>query len=184
MRVFVVIDLPETARSELMDMQDAFAAGRPVPEDNLHLTLCFLGDQRDEAVEEAHFALSRIRAPVFDLQIVGAGSFGQHSQQVIYADVERCPQLLELEKTVTRSLRSIGLDFQKRRFRPHVTIARLPKSLSRDAMIDLPQRLAHLSAFRGTPFPVEHFQLYQSILKPDGAQHEILADYALETRQA
>src|SRR6056297_2175507 len=102
MRVFVAIDLPEFARSELERLQNTLAVGRPVPEENLHLTLSFLGDQSEEAVEEAHAALSNIRAPAFDLQLVGLGSFGKRSQKVLYADVARCHELIELEKRIIR----------------------------------------------------------------------------------
>ncbi len=179
MRVFVAIDLPEVARSELVRLQDALPVGRPVPEENLHLTLSFLGEQNDEALEDIHAALSDIRAPAFDLQLAGIGSFDQRSQQVIYADVARCDELLELEQRITRSLRNIGVEFQKRRFRPHVTIARLPNMMSGFERSNFYQRLAEILAFRGVPFRVSSFQLYQSTLATNGALHKALASYDL-----
>lgn len=181
MRVFAAIDVPEFVRSELVRLQNALPVGRPVPEENLHLTLSFLGEQRDREIQEIHAALSNIRSPGFDLQLVGVGSFDQRSQQVIYADVARCPQLLELEQRITRSLRNTGVDFQKRRFRPHVTIARLPKMMSAFETNNLHERLADILAFRASPFEVRSFQLYQSNLTPNGALHEVLADYELES---
>lgn len=179
MRVFVAIDLPDYARAELVRFQNSLVIGRPVPEENLHLTLSFLGEQSEEAVEEAHEALSNIRATAFDLQLVGIDSFGNRSPQVIYAVVARCHQLLELEQRITRSLRNVGLKFQKRRFRPHVTIARLPNLMSGFERTNLDERLADLSGFRGSPFQVKSFQLYQSTLTQKGALHEPLANYEL-----
>lgn len=181
MRVFVAIDLPEFVRSELVHLQNTLPLGRPVPEENLHLTLSFLGEQRDKAIEEIHAALSDIRAPVFDLQLVGVGSFDQRKQQVIYADVARCQQLLELEQRITRSLRTAGVEFQKRRFRPHVTLSRLASLMSASETHNLHERLANILAFRASPFEVNSFQLFQSTLTPDGALHEVLADYELES---
>jgi 2'-5' RNA ligase len=46
MRVFVAIDLPDEVRRELETLQNALPVGRPVPAENLHLTLSFLGDQQ------------------------------------------------------------------------------------------------------------------------------------------
>lgn len=182
MRAFVAIDLPDFARAELVRLQSSLAVGRPVPEENLHLTLSFLGEQRDEAIADAHAALSDLRAPAFDLQLVGVGSFGKPSPQVIYADVARCQQLLELEQGITRSLRNIGLEFQKRRFRPHVTIARLPRLMSGSDKAKVHELVPSLSAFQGTPFHVSSFQLYRSTLTPKAALHEALANYELESR--
>ncbi len=179
MRAFVAIDLPERARDELETLQDALTVGRLVPRENLHLTLTFLGEQSDEAIEDAHRVLSTIRATAFDLRLADVGSFGKRSPQVIFAGVPKCDDLVELERRVTRTLRTAGLDFQKRRFRPHVTIARLPKLLSPFELAQVRDWLAASAPFRGSPFEVTSFHLYRSILTPRGALHEDLASYRL-----
>jgi hypothetical protein len=69
MRVFVAIDLPDHVRRELEALQSALPAGRPVPAENLHLTLSFLGDQQELAVEDAHEALATIRASDLEVQL-------------------------------------------------------------------------------------------------------------------
>ena len=177
MRVFIAIDLPDHVRRELVALENALPAGRSVPVENLHLTLSFLGDQQELAVEDAHEALATIRASAFEVQLTGVGSFGHRSPQVIFADVERCSELLDLEQRITRSLRHAGLEFQKRRFRPHVTLARLPKTLSSFELDSLRGYLAEHVPFRGTSFRVTSFQLYQSTLAPKAALHDILASY-------
>lgn len=179
MRVFVAIDLPEHARAELGTLQSYLAVGRSVPSENLHLTLSFLGEQPDDAIEEANQALSTIRAVGFNVHLAGVGSFGNRFPQIIYADVARCHELVELERRITRSLRTAGLEFQKRRFRPHVTLARLPKFLSGAEIAAVRDFLAEKAAFRGSCFAVTRFQLYRSILTPRAALHDVLANYEL-----
>lgn len=179
MRAFVAIDLPAPVRAELETLQGSLAIGRPVPSENLHVTLSFLGEQTDEAVEAAHHALSVVRGSPFELQLVGVGSFGRRSPKVIYADLPKCAELVDLERRITRSLRAAGLEFQKRRFRPHVTISRLPKFLSPVDLAEVRDCLAASAAFRGTRFAVDGFQLYRSILTPRTALHEPLARYDL-----
>lgn len=179
MRVFVAIVLPDNVRRELEALQIALPVGRTVQAENLHLTLSFLGDQQESAVEDAHEALATIRARAFEVQLAGVGSFGHRSPQVIFVDVARCPELLDLEQRITRSLRHAGLEFQKQQFRPHVTLARLPKNLRALELARIRGYLAEHAAFRGTSFKVTCFQLCQSTLTPQAALHDILASYPL-----
>lgn len=177
MRVFLAIDLPDHIRSELQRLQAQLPIGRPVPSDNLHLTLSFLGEQSEAACEDAHEVLSDIDSAPFVLRLAGLGSFGKSAPQVIYADVEACIELLELERKITRKLRSAGVQFQKRRFRPHVTIARLPRMLSSNGLAQVQDFIAHQGPFRGSDFQVTDFHFFRSLQTPDRVFHDVLASY-------
>lgn len=179
MRIFVAIDLPQDVRDALGHLQTLLAEGRPVPVGNLHLTLSFLGDQTEEAVENAHLALTSVRAAPFCLELSGIGSFATATQQVIFADMKRSEALLGLEARIVRALRQAGLAFGKRRFRPHVTLARLPKHLSDAGLARVAEDLARLSGVCAPAFEVDRFYLYRSTLTPKMAMHEPLADYPL-----
>jgi 2'-5' RNA ligase len=179
MRVFLAIDLPEQIRGELERLQEHLPIGRLVPSDNLHLTLSFLGEQSEAVCEDTHEALSEVHAKPFDLRLAGLGTFGKTSPQVIFADVEKCEELIELERKITRRLRSAGVQFQKRRFRPHVTIARLPRILSTYGLARVQNFLASQASFQGSPFQVREFHFYCSTLMPEQARHEVLAIYDL-----
>lgn len=179
MRVFVAIDIPEQVRAELATLQADLTFGRSVPSDNLHLTLCFLGEQPEEAIEEAHLALMDLRPAAFDVQLAGVGSFGNREPRVIFADVERNADHAVLEERITRCLRRAGLRFEKRRFRPHVTIARLPRGISAFDLVRTHDFLAEHAAFRGSPFRVTDFRLFRSVLTPRAALHDTLACYQL-----
>jgi 2'-5' RNA ligase len=80
---------------------------------------------------------------------------------------------------MTRALRTAGLAFQKRRFRPHVTLARLPKHLPDFELARLRDFLAEHAAFRGSCFDVNSFRFCRSLLRPGGAVYETLERYAL-----
>ena len=179
MRVFVAIDIPEKVSAEIETLQSALAVGRRVALENLHLTMSFLGEQSEHAVQDAHEALSTIGRAGFGLRLSGVGSFGSRSPNLVYADVEKNTDLIDLARRIRRTLRSVGLEFQKQRFRPHVTIARLPKFVSASDLVHVRGFLTENAVFRGTSFRVNSFELYQSILKPSGAYHERLASYPL-----
>jgi 2'-5' RNA ligase len=179
MRVFVAIDLPGGVRAELVRLQSLLSVGRPVPAENLHLTLSFLGEQSEEDVEAAHHALSSVRSAPFSLELSGLDAFGAGTPQVIFAGVKPCEGLFQLERRVVHALRQARLDFEKRRFRPHVTVMRLPARLSVVEEARIGDDLARHSGFQATEFEVDGFCLYRSSLTPKIAVYDALAGYAL-----
>ena len=107
-----------------------------------------------------------------------APALGEFAPEVAAA---RAPALVEGLQGQPGSgrLRQAGVTFQKRRFRPHVTIARLPKTLSPFELEEVRDDLAGNAVFRGSRFDVTSFQLYQSVLTSKSALHEELASYDL-----
>lgn len=172
MRAFVAIDIPPPVRAALERLLDGLPFGRPVDTEQLHLTLAFLGEQSDDLIETAHHALGDIRCPVFDLQLQGLGSF---SAEVLWAGVRETAPVAALQSKVVSALHGAGITLERRRFRPHVTIARSPRP-------DAPRLATFLAAHEAFPapsFPVTHFGLWHSTLSRSGAVHEQLARYPL-----
>lgn len=179
MRAFIAIDLPDQVRAELAVLQSRLAIGRKVPQENFHLTLSFLGEQRDTVMEDVYFALETIGATAFDVRLAGVGCFGAPSPTVVFADCRHSQKLMDLEKKIARTLGRAGVDFQKRRFHPHVTLARLPKTLPTPDMALVQDFVAQNATFQGSEFRVRRFTLYQSVLTPKTAVHEPLASFEL-----
>lgn len=92
-RAFVAIPMPEPAQTALGRLQAALPLPRPAAPEGLHLTLAFLGDLAEPAVEEAHLALSAIRAPRFPLTLEGAGLFGGAKPHTAWAGTAPSPAL-------------------------------------------------------------------------------------------
>lgn len=179
LRSFVALDLPEEIADELAAMQELFPLGREVSWENLHLTLAFLGDQPRAALAEADAVLSALRMPAFEMRLSGLEAFGGRTPRAIVARAAPSPDLMALEDRVTRALRQAGLAFQRQRFRPHVTLLRLPRSLQRGDVAKLRDRLEAAAGFRGTPFRAASVTLRQSTLTPDGPVYAELGRYDL-----
>jgi 2'-5' RNA ligase len=181
MRSFIAIDLPDAVRDALATLQLGLRVGRSVPPENFHLTLAFLGDQTEEALEELHHALDIIAGQRFELHLSGLGVIGATEPRVLFADVEPNSALDQLYKQVKTGLRSVGVILPRRRFQPHVTLARFrPSGLLPTETEILRRFLEQNASFNLKPFPVLSFALYQSRLHPDGAVHEVLARYPLQ----
>jgi 2'-5' RNA ligase len=175
MRSFVAIPLPNDTRDRLLDLQRHLRVGRAVDYDNLHVTLAFLDDQPEEGLEALHDELETLRLPSFDLTISGVGCYGGDSPRLVYAEIDPTPQLLDLQRAVAKAARRVGIVLARSRFHPHVTLARLKPQ---DAPGVVPFLQAH-AGFRHDVGTLHSFALFQSILKPQGAEYHALAYYPL-----
>lgn len=176
-RTFVAIPMPEDAAARLAGLVRGLTVGRRVDDDNLHLTLTFLGDVTDEGLEELHDTLSAIRGAPVDLRFEGLGVFGEERPRAVWAAVAADARLLELQKQVERAARKAGLSPEARRFVPHVTLARL-KGRREDAA-PLARFLGERGAGIVPPVRAVAFSLMSSQLRPEGAEYEELARYPL-----
>jgi len=176
MRCFLAIALSDPAIAALTRLQTGLPLGRPVAPENLHLTLAFLGDQPDAALEALHEELERLAVPPFSLRFTGLGTFGGLRPRLVFADVAADPGLMTLQAEITRALRRAGLVPPKERFHPHVTLARLKTGGPREAEA----LRGFIARFGETPLPevpVAGFGLYRSTLHPKGARYDLLASY-------
>ena len=179
MRAFVAIDLPEIVRDVLEDLHDRIPAGRLLDPDTLHLTLAFLDEQPQDLLEQLHDDLSSIRALPFEVQLRGLGTFGSRAPRVVWAGIETQPALTAMHEKVRGAARLAGIELRRERYRPHVTLARLPDRLEPGELEKLRNFLERWQNFPCPPFEVSTFTLFQSILTPDGAIHDPLAEYPL-----
>jgi RNA 2',3'-cyclic 3'-phosphodiesterase len=124
-KLFSALELPGTARLRLAALKAPFETARWVAPDDLHITLRFAGEISRRQGEEFAHALSDIQLPPPRIQISGTGVFGGKHPTVVYAAVERTPELEELQRAHEHAARTVGLERESRKFVPHVTLARL-----------------------------------------------------------
>lgn len=179
MRSFVALDLPGEVTDALVRLQAGLRAGRPVPGENLHLTLVFLGDVPEARAVALNESLAAIRAGPIEISLSGLDLFGGRHPSVLFASVRPNAALERLHDKVARAARGAGIVLERRRFRPHVTLARFRPGLDRRAQGRLGEFLATHGAVSLPSFTAHGFTLYRSQLRPEGAVHEALAEYQL-----
>lgn len=180
MRAFIAIPMPETVTTALAPVLDAIPLGRAVAPENLHLTLAFLGDVRETMLEEIHFALETLRHPAFDITLAGLDTFGGSRPASLHIGVQQpCTGLAELQGRVRSRLHGAGVELERRRFLPHVTLARFGRTMTPDETGRIGRFLAARADLRLPPFRAACFCLYESILTADGAHYDALSTYPL-----
>jgi RNA 2',3'-cyclic 3'-phosphodiesterase len=175
-RLFVAIRPPEAIRDLLIDAMDDSPEFRWQSDEQLHLTLRFIGEVERPIAEDLAAALSRIRAEPFELRIDGIGRFEQRNSGALWAGVEPKTPVAALAAKVERACQAVGLEPERRAFFPHVTLARWKGRRSREVHDFLLRRRGLVSP----PFEVSEFALFESHLSRHGAHYEEAATYRLE----
>ena len=117
-RLFVAIRPPEDIRDLLIDAMDDSPALRWVGDDQLHLTLRFIGEVERPIANDVAGALSRLRSPQFDLRVNGVGKFEQRNGGALWAAVEPKQPVTALAAKVERAVQLAGLEPERRAFTP------------------------------------------------------------------
>lgn len=174
-RLFTGIELPDDVRAELARLRQPLPGARWIEPENYHITLRFAGDVDNRMATEFAHALSEIETRAFELQFCGTGAFGGNDPRSIWARIEPSPELEALARASERAARIVGLQPETRKFKPHVTIARL-----RNSHVDAVARyLQKFGGFRTRPFLVGRFALFSSKPLVGGGPYVIEATYPL-----
>lgn len=174
-RLFVAIRPPEPVRDILVDAMDDNPNLRWVGEEQLHLTLRFIGEVERPVANDIADALSTIRFPAFELRIAGVGRFEQRSGGALWAGVEPRKPVADLAAKVDRACVQAGLEPERRAFHPHITLARWSRRGSDEATrFDWRQ-----STLSSPMFAVDRFELLESQLSRHGAIYQGVARYTL-----
>ncbi len=181
MRLFVALDLPWSLRERLALLCGSGIPGaRWVPPENFHLTLRFIGDVPPHRAEDIDLALAALRGRGFTLTFAGLGVFTRSGPKgergtTLWVGVERSPQLEHLQGKIETALQRAGLEPERRRFTPHITLARLDAAPEAKLAAFVQ---AH-NLFRSEPVPITHFTLFSSLLGKEQSVYSAEVEYPL-----
>jgi 2'-5' RNA ligase len=184
MRLFIALRPPPPIREKLFDLMDGVPGARWQDDEQLHLTLRFVGEVDRPQAEDLAAALGHIHLPAVPVvALAGVGSFGQRGRaDTLWAGVSPAGVLADLNLRVERACVQAGLPPERRRYHPHITIARLARSAGGGPAVA--EWLAHHAGLAGEPFALPHLILYRSHLANSGAAYEPVARWPLGTGTA
>ena len=197
MRLFVALDIDDAIRERITRFVEGVRNFAPdtrwVKPESLHVTLKFIGEQPEAALDRIKQALAEVQVPAPEIHFGGYGFFPTvNAARVFWVGMESDPQLMSLAVAIDDKMPDLGIAKENREFSPHLTLARGPGGrrsgsphrrrgdrTNRTFQI-LQQKLAALPAPEfGTMSPREFF-LYQSQLSPKGSIYTKLAKFALK----
>jgi 2'-5' RNA ligase len=188
LRLFVACELPSEMKERLAQLQDTLRAqGAPsvrwVRPEGIHLTLKFLGEVPREKVPAVRGALAPIveGIPPLSLSLGEVGTFGgRRGVRVLWVDIEgNLKYLTRLQERVESALEPQGFPPEGRPFSPHLTLARVPDSVSSGERRRLKELADSVRVPSAPPVTIREVSLMRSILGPGAAVYERVAAFPL-----
>jgi RNA 2',3'-cyclic 3'-phosphodiesterase len=186
-RLFVAIELPPHIRKQIKDHIDHLRAEFPEVraswsrEENLHLTLKFLGDVPVARVEELSRATERAARKVnpFELAIKGCGAFPPKGQpRVLWIGIEdHSGSLARLHRALEDECTASGFERDNRAFHPHLTLARLRESTAARRLATQHKE----SLIAEQVISVSELMVVRSELHSEGSRHTAVVHHSLSS---
>jgi RNA 2',3'-cyclic 3'-phosphodiesterase len=174
-RIFTGLELPSDVAQSLAMLRGGLPGARWIDPEDYHVTLRFIGDVDDSLAHEIASLLGKVSRPPLELRLDGLSSFGGRRPRAVIATLAHTPALMELQAEHERLMQRVGLEPEGRKFTPHVTLARLRDSSSRQVADYLATRpfLSSLS------FRVTRFVLFSARASVGGGPYLVEAAYPL-----
>ncbi|QDZ09059.1 RNA 2',3'-cyclic phosphodiesterase [Sphingomonas panacisoli] len=180
-RLFVALRPPPAIRALLGAVQGGVPHARWQDDEQMHLTLRYIGEIDRPMAEDVAVALGQVHAAAPSVALAGVGAFDKQGRvDALWAGVAPHDALAALHKKVDQALVRIGLAPERRAYLPHVTLARLPRSAGGDPAIE--HWRARHAGLTSAPFTLDAMILYESRLGRDGAQYDAIARFALDAQ--
>ncbi|MGA9040306.1 MAG: RNA 2',3'-cyclic phosphodiesterase [Terriglobales bacterium] len=194
MRLFIALDIDDGVRERITRFLEGVHGFAPearwVRPESLHVTLKFIGEKPEEAVEEIQHALSEVKAGGLPMTFRGYGFFpGAKAARVFWVGIEAGPQLASLASLVDGAMAGLGIPKEDHAFSAHLTLARggggsgAPKREKSDRSDQRFARLQEKLAAMSTPefgtMTAREFCLYKSHPSPGGSRYTKIARFAL-----
>ncbi len=184
-RAFIAIAVPESVLRRCQqisaDLRKLNLEGRFAQIQSLHLTLQFLGNIEEAKLAGIREALEDTGKEVapFEVEICQLGVFPHLVQpRVVWVGVEPVDALKDLQSRLQQRLERLGFPKENREFHPHLTLLRLKSRKNLPRLIQYVQ--GDGACEKEGRIGVREIHLYQSILKPGGAEYRKLLTARLE----
>ena len=174
-RLFVGLRPPAPIRQSLLSLIGGVPGARWQRDDQLHLTLRYIGEVDRPLAEDVAIALGHIHFPPIEVALNGVGQFDSKGRpNAVWAGIRPHEALAQLHRKVDQALVRCGLEPEHRAYLPHITLARMngPSGIA-DGF------LADHAGLTSPPFAFTHFTLFESHLSGEGAIYAPVERYPL-----
>lgn len=186
LRCFIALELPhdiKTSLSGLLDrLKQSDADVKWLSDNNIHLTLKFLGNTDDSLIELLKGSLCKKMSfyDQFYITIAGTGCFpDKRHPRVLWTGIEESMPLMRLQRDVEDVTAELGFSAEKKEFSPHLTLGRVRSQRKVSEALKI---LDEFGTYNFGKAEIKSIVLMKSELKPGGAEHTCLAEIPFNRR--
>lgn len=174
-RLFLALVMPHEVKSQIDEWRARHMETlrlKPIPFDNYHITLVFMGTIELSQVKELVAKLRQVKADNFKLTINKTCHWPEPKVMHLVPSIIP-PKLINLQRTINKVVEECGLPSETRTYRPHISLYRkVTAQQFEDLELDgLPE--PHLT------IPIEQFALYECVSDEDGVHYEKMEEFEL-----
>ncbi|MGH1573037.1 RNA 2',3'-cyclic phosphodiesterase [Methylobacterium sp. P31] len=174
-RVFTGLAVPSEIAAALKACQGGLPGARWIEPGDFHVTLRFLGDVEATLADDVVEALAEMRQrPALTVTLEGLGIFGGDKPRALYASVAPDAGLIDLHAEQERLVRRAGVEPERRKFTPHVTLARLRRDATPEAAAIY---LSQAPVFAPLSFTVDRVTLFSARESTGGGPYLAEAEF-------
>jgi 2'-5' RNA ligase len=180
-RAFLALEVSREVKRKIRELQDEIdgsgADVKLVGEENMHVTLKFLGDIDETTVGKVAKVMRAVRSEAFLLEVTGAGAFPTaRMPRVLWVGAgSGGDNVSNIAKQLEAELTKIGFPME-REFTPHITVGRVRSARNTAALVDILQRNRNAS-YGSTA--VDRIVFKKSVLTPSGPIYSDIGDVRL-----
>lgn len=174
-RLFSALEITDNVASQLELMRGGIPGARWIERDAYHVTLRFYGDMDDRTANDLAEELARIECGPFEISLKELGYFGGAKPHSLHVKVTENEALSRLQSATERAARGLNVKLDRRKFMPHVTIARLKDAQSGDVEAFINQH----NLYRSEEIEVERFVLMSARSSRGGGPYVVEEAYDL-----
>jgi len=182
-RSFIAVHLPDNVREQISLFESRLkrldSDVKWIRPNNMHITLKFLGDIKQEQIESIANVMFDTAKPIepFEIIVQGVGAFPNASRpRVLWLGIQSEGKVLEnMASELDQMLSRLYFKTDNRVFKPHLTLGRVKSQRKIEEVI----QVLFQEGFESRPFCVNHIHLMQSRLKPSGAEYQVLKSIQL-----
>ena len=182
-RLFIAIEIPQKLRQYFCNIVTGMGNKnhevRAIVQDNIHLTLKFLGYTNISRIPKIARAINSVAAdfPKFSFNTGGRiEAFpGLKSARIIFVPVEEgSEKIIQFYDKLEDSLSKVKIRKEPRKFIPHLTVARIKNK------IDLRKEIDNIDVIPQKNIECTHLTLFESVLKQSGSEYKVLEEFKLK----
>lgn len=191
MRLFIAINFPKKTKEEIQKVIQPLVKDFPqvswVKPENIHLTLKFLGNTKEDQLADVKKAVRKAIEGIkpFELKFDQLGYFARH-QLIVWLGIKPGGEFISLVGKIEKETVKLGFAREKKAFFPHVTLGRAKRTQCHsDPESDSgggsrQDSFTSQTGFGMTTFFVKEISLMQSVLSRKGAVYTSIEQFALE----